>query len=375
VLTNSLGEVVSRRDFLPFGEEVLPDGANRTANQKYVVDGVRQKFTGYQKDEETGLDFAEARMYNNQHARFTAIDPLLASGKSANPQTFNRYVYVTNNPLILTDPSGLQAAEVKADLYWDPNHPEKLRFNIGPKEGFVRYSGGPVESDRVDGNRYRFTARGYTIMGPSSDFMNTPSVRPPGDDFSPGTPEHVITNIQEYVMGAVHSGSKMLWDGASQVAPDYGKIGFRVPLVLDLEFSVDRYFRPYGGFGTPFGSYGNRTDFNLMDSSRPRSWGFKAPSIAFGWFVNRGNGRDEIGDGLSGANLNVQVPYGPVGVGVSKSLTSDSGGILSSPTAVEVGTPGGAFNIGGSEEIPCDFCARLRQSIPANFSPNRFRRQ
>jgi RHS repeat-associated protein len=70
---------------------------------------VRQRFTGYQKDEETQLDFAKARMYENRHARFTAIDPLLSSGKSANPQTFNRYVYVMNNPLAYTDPSGLQA--------------------------------------------------------------------------------------------------------------------------------------------------------------------------------------------------------------------------------------------------------------------------
>lgn len=70
---------------------------------------MRQDFTGYQNDAETGLDFAEARMYENRHGRFTAVDPLLASGKSANPQTFNRYVYVMNNPLILIDPSGLQA--------------------------------------------------------------------------------------------------------------------------------------------------------------------------------------------------------------------------------------------------------------------------
>ncbi|MBK8150803.1 MAG: hypothetical protein IPK58_22030 [Acidobacteria bacterium] len=60
------------------------------------------------KDIETGLDFAEARMYENRHGRFTAVDPLLASGKSANPQTFNRYTYVMNSPLVNTDPTGLQ---------------------------------------------------------------------------------------------------------------------------------------------------------------------------------------------------------------------------------------------------------------------------
>jgi RHS repeat-associated protein len=70
---------------------------------------VRQKFTGYLKDAETGLDFAEARMYQNLHGRFTAIDPLLASGQSPDPQTFNRYIYALNRPLVLTDPTGLQS--------------------------------------------------------------------------------------------------------------------------------------------------------------------------------------------------------------------------------------------------------------------------
>nr|MBP9109674.1 hypothetical protein [Pyrinomonadaceae bacterium] len=63
--------------------------------------------TGYQKDIETSLDFAEARMYENRYGRFTAVDPLLASGKSANPQTFNRFAYVGGNPLNITDPTGL----------------------------------------------------------------------------------------------------------------------------------------------------------------------------------------------------------------------------------------------------------------------------
>jgi len=110
VITDSLGNVVSRRDFMPFGEEAISNIGERPTNLKYgAIDSVRQKFTGYQKDDETGLDFAEARMYENRHGRFTAVDPLLASGKSANPQTFNRYVYVMNSPLAYTDPSGLQA--------------------------------------------------------------------------------------------------------------------------------------------------------------------------------------------------------------------------------------------------------------------------
>ena len=110
VITDAVGNVTARRDFMPFGEDVYVGVGNRSATQKYGTneDDVRQKFTGYQKDEETGLDFAEARMYENRHARFTAVDPLLASGKSDNPQTFNRYVYTSNNPIIRVDRNGLE---------------------------------------------------------------------------------------------------------------------------------------------------------------------------------------------------------------------------------------------------------------------------
>ncbi len=133
VITDSNGNVVSRRDFMPFGEEITNNiGERAAASLKYgVADGIRQKFTGYQKDDETGLDFAEARMYENRHGRFTAVDPLLASGKSANPQTFNRYVYVLNNPLRFIDPSGMQVATHKGDVWVSP---DGKTFNTYQKE-------------------------------------------------------------------------------------------------------------------------------------------------------------------------------------------------------------------------------------------------
>lgn len=84
VISDQNGQIVSRRDFMPFGEDLT--------RAFYGSDTIRQKFTGYEKDTETGLDFAEARYYNSAHGRFKAVDPLLASGKSANPQTFNRYI-------------------------------------------------------------------------------------------------------------------------------------------------------------------------------------------------------------------------------------------------------------------------------------------
>ena len=110
VVTDNSGSVVSRRDFMPFGEDLNAGTANRTEINKYSalgIDNIRKRFTGYEKDSETGLDFAQARMYENLHGRFTTVDPLLASGQSANPQTFNRYAYVSNNPINSIDSTGM----------------------------------------------------------------------------------------------------------------------------------------------------------------------------------------------------------------------------------------------------------------------------
>jgi RHS repeat-associated protein len=96
--TDANGNIIARHDFLPFGEEI------QRAN--YGSDSMRQKFTGYERDIETDLDFAQARMYVNRLGRFTAVDPLLESGEPIKPQTWNRYVYCLNNPLNLVDPDG-----------------------------------------------------------------------------------------------------------------------------------------------------------------------------------------------------------------------------------------------------------------------------
>lgn len=104
------GGVVSRHDYLPFGEEVdgvkLPN-TGREGFASYNYGGTRQKFTGYERDAETNLDYAQARYFSPVQARFTSVDPLLDSARSANPQTWNRYAYVSNNPLASTDPTGM----------------------------------------------------------------------------------------------------------------------------------------------------------------------------------------------------------------------------------------------------------------------------
>jgi RHS repeat-associated protein len=60
-----------------------------------------------ERDIETGLDYFGARYYASTQGRFSSPDRLLSSGKEEEPQSWNRYSYVLNNPLALIDPSGL----------------------------------------------------------------------------------------------------------------------------------------------------------------------------------------------------------------------------------------------------------------------------
>ena len=105
--TGSLANM-KRHDYLPFGEELFAPTSGRSAAQGYAGgDGVRQQFTQYERDSETQLDYAKARFFSSIQGRFISPDPLLASGRPAVPESWNRYTYVLNNPLALVDPDGL----------------------------------------------------------------------------------------------------------------------------------------------------------------------------------------------------------------------------------------------------------------------------
>ena len=126
VTTNSSGDIKARRDFLPFGEELYAGLANRNTNQKYSAssDDTRKKFATYQRDVETGLDFAQSRYYSAMHGRFTSPDEFKGGPDELfdfeedasdnptfyadleNPQSLNKYQYGYNNPYKYNDPTG-----------------------------------------------------------------------------------------------------------------------------------------------------------------------------------------------------------------------------------------------------------------------------
>jgi RHS repeat-associated protein len=96
VLLDNAGNVISRHHYMPYGEEM-----------PFVAQGstTKRQFTGHERDPESGLDYMRARYYSASLGRFIGADPgddLLLG----DPQTWNTYVYVRNNPLVGIDPSG-----------------------------------------------------------------------------------------------------------------------------------------------------------------------------------------------------------------------------------------------------------------------------
>src|SRR5664280_3789406 len=63
------------------------------------------KFTGKERDPDTGSDYFGARWSRSSMARFYSPDPV--GGQLSNPQSLNRYTYVLNNPLKWIDPTGM----------------------------------------------------------------------------------------------------------------------------------------------------------------------------------------------------------------------------------------------------------------------------
>ncbi len=100
LVTEALGSAVASLKFYPFGHlaEVATPGAS---------DGVRMQFTGHERDASIGLDYMKARYCGPGLGRFLSVDPVV--GKPDHPESWNRYAYVRNRPVISVDPNGRTA--------------------------------------------------------------------------------------------------------------------------------------------------------------------------------------------------------------------------------------------------------------------------
>jgi RHS repeat-associated protein len=110
IVTDANGNIEDESDYYPYGGEQV---ITNSVPQNY-------KFTGKERDTESGLDNFEARYDASALGRFMTPDPGGAGARLTDPQTWNAYAYVENNPLNLTDPTGLVATAIASPFGLGP---------------------------------------------------------------------------------------------------------------------------------------------------------------------------------------------------------------------------------------------------------------
>jgi RHS repeat-associated protein len=100
--------------FFPYGEKVNGSGG---------IGDVQ--FGTYRRDlqNDSTLDYADQRFYQNKFGRFLTPDPYGGSAKPESPQSWNRYAYANNDPINDNDPTGLEPRDTPRSLdsfteYW-----------------------------------------------------------------------------------------------------------------------------------------------------------------------------------------------------------------------------------------------------------------
>jgi RHS repeat-associated protein len=117
---------------------------------------VSKRFTGKGRDSSTALDYFGARYFSSPQGRFMSPDPALDIAASiASPQRWNKYSYVSNNPIAKVDPDGRNeaASQMMRPLALQMVPPEvrvsaEIQQQIEVKAGLV--AGGLVASVIAD---------------------------------------------------------------------------------------------------------------------------------------------------------------------------------------------------------------------------------
>lgn len=227
VVFDSAGNLINRMDYGPFGEQLAGSTFSRRVYAQLFRDG------------ETGQDYAEARSYQSRTGRFVSVDPV--DGSATNPQSWNRYSYVLNNPVSFVDPEGMQAESCSGYAVYSGSNdkPEPIRTGITCQGGgggggasynlgqffrfnpFFAFSPGGVIGGSQEGGPKGAQQRGQPVIGPvPTTTSTTPTNSPPPSGCNPITlegcaPNPFVEGAKAFVAGT-RDALKAIWATPSE---------------------------------------------------------------------------------------------------------------------------------------------------------------
>ena len=136
---------MARTDHQAFGEEIGAEVGLHSTAQGYAANkATRQGYGLTKNDESSGQQHAWFRKLETKAGRWSSPDPYKGSMELGNPQSFNRYSYVENQPTNYVDPSGLDDDDIIRIYTFEPAYSVLADLYFG---GFVRDLYMPVLGD------------------------------------------------------------------------------------------------------------------------------------------------------------------------------------------------------------------------------------
>lgn len=151
------GRTITYEEFYPFGGTAYLAGENQVE-----VDRKRFRYCGKERDDETGCYYFGARYYAPWLGRWLSCDPL------GSDSGLNQYVYVSNNPIRLVDPTGLDDIDA---------FPNEVMYTSDPimaeQINQLTRNSMPKALDLETGNWFPYGAAGGTFVLVPDDSLST----------------------------------------------------------------------------------------------------------------------------------------------------------------------------------------------------------
>jgi RHS repeat-associated protein len=155
--TDYVGNPVLNFTGLPYGDGLATFPVSNTD----VSDATEHHFTGKERDTESGNDYFGARYYASSMGRWMSPDPSPAGVNIANPQSWNLYNYVFNNPLRMVDGNGKWATDIHAQIvtYALQNYVSSGELNA------LRARQYSMDADQSNQNNHAMANQGQSSQG------------------------------------------------------------------------------------------------------------------------------------------------------------------------------------------------------------------
>ncbi|MBT9554820.1 MAG: RHS repeat-associated core domain-containing protein [Myxococcales bacterium] len=239
------GEEISREEFAPYGTTTYREKSSDISQKRY-------RYTGMERDDETGLSYHSARYYAPWLGRWTATDPTgLKYG-------VNTYEYCEGSPVQLSDPSGL-----------------------APPKGRTLPSSQPSEDAQTDGIHLPEAQSHSEVTDGVPPAPDPQSSNPPMRPFSlPTEEQYRRSRIEEFRRGReLGVMQNTNYEHSTWLADKYGMAAFASFMLFRAwpTESLHHALFPllmkhwYEGSGTPVALDERTTDRVILDSVRPEA--------------------------------------------------------------------------------------------------------